>query len=344
MLSEKLYRALLYAYPREHRREYGDLMVQLFRDRMRRDGGGLGILKVWLAVVIDLVTSALKEHSNGGSMTAGLRSGGSAGAIVVCATMLFFGFKILQDFIAAPLVLLDFGGDCCRAPMVLWANSNVSYFAPFILLVVSYPFVRRLRHDLLSHLWLYVIIAGVSGLITVLPALGYLHSMGTSAWLITTSVPGLVATVWFARKLSAVSFRHSLLFIGLATVLNTSGSFIPPYLLRPDAAIAFPWPPHIYVTLLIGGTLLRGLAVWTLIKEQAVTSSTRTVLLLVMLMGLLTATLHVLATNVWTYVPVYSEWIIVPTLMVPTLAVVLTYAVRVRGQGEPQPGLELKST
>ena len=44
-------------------------MVQLFRDRMHRDGSGLGALKVWLAMIVDLATSALKEHSNGGSMT-----------------------------------------------------------------------------------------------------------------------------------------------------------------------------------------------------------------------------------------------------------------------------------
>ena len=346
MLSEKLYRALLVAYPREHRREYGELMVQLFRDRMRRDGGGLGVLKVWPAMIVDLVTSAMKEHSSGGSVTARVWTGsGSTGQIIVWAAILFFGFKILRDFIAAPLVLLDFGGDCCRAPVVLWANSNVSYFAPFVLLVVSYPFVRRLRHDLLSYLWLYVIIGGVSGLITVLPALGYLHSMETSAWLITTSAAvRLVAIVWFARKLSGVSFRHSLLFIGLATVLDSPGSFIPPYLLRPDAAIAFPWPPHIYVTLLIGGTLLRGLAVWTLIKEQAVTSSTRTILPLLVTIGLPTATLHVFATKVWVYIPAHSVWTIIPMLMVPTLAAVATYAVRVRGPGKPQPGLKLQST
>ena len=41
MLSERLYRALLLVYPKEHRREYGELMVQLFRDRMRYEGGGL---------------------------------------------------------------------------------------------------------------------------------------------------------------------------------------------------------------------------------------------------------------------------------------------------------------
>ncbi len=32
MISEKLYRALLVVYPSEHRREYGEPMVQLFRD------------------------------------------------------------------------------------------------------------------------------------------------------------------------------------------------------------------------------------------------------------------------------------------------------------------------
>ena len=69
MLSERLYRALLIAYPGEHRREYGELMVQMFRDRMRRDGGGLGSLKVWSDMLVDLMTSALKEHSKGGITT-----------------------------------------------------------------------------------------------------------------------------------------------------------------------------------------------------------------------------------------------------------------------------------
>ena len=244
MLSERLYRALLFAYPGEHRREYGDLMVQLFRDRMRRDGGGLGVLKVWLAMIVDLVTSALKEHSNRGRMTTRVWAGhGSTVQIAFWATMLFLGFQILREFIAAPLVIVDFGGDCCRAPMVIWATSNVSYFVPFILLVVSYPFVRRLRHDLLSHLWLYVIIVGVTGLITVLPALGYFHSLAgeTYVWLLTTrEAVRLVAIVWFARKLSAVSFRHSLLFVCLSTVLvlQSPTGIIPSQVIHSDPFLA----------------------------------------------------------------------------------------------------------
>ena len=62
MLSERMYRALLWAYPRQHRREHGEPMVQLFRDRMRRDGGGVRTLVVWVQMVFDLVGSAFKER------------------------------------------------------------------------------------------------------------------------------------------------------------------------------------------------------------------------------------------------------------------------------------------
>ena len=61
-LSERAYKALLIAYPSDHRRVYGDPMIQLFRDRMRRDGGGLRTWLVWVQVGFDLATSAFKER------------------------------------------------------------------------------------------------------------------------------------------------------------------------------------------------------------------------------------------------------------------------------------------
>jgi hypothetical protein len=60
--SERVYRAMLLAYPPEHRRRYGDPMAQLFRDRLRRDGGGLGSVLVWAKVGPDLVGSAFTER------------------------------------------------------------------------------------------------------------------------------------------------------------------------------------------------------------------------------------------------------------------------------------------
>ena len=62
MIAEMLYRALLLAYPEEHRQQYGEPMVQLFRDRMRRDRGGLRTLVVWMQMIFDLVRSATRER------------------------------------------------------------------------------------------------------------------------------------------------------------------------------------------------------------------------------------------------------------------------------------------
>ena len=62
MMSEWVYRMLLVLYPSEHRREYEEQMVQLFWDRMRRDGGGYRSAIVWLHILSDLFHSALNEH------------------------------------------------------------------------------------------------------------------------------------------------------------------------------------------------------------------------------------------------------------------------------------------
>ena len=64
MLSEKLYRKMLRVYPKSHQREYGELMVQLFRDRMKYHGGGIGCFMVWIQTILDLVPSAYREHRN----------------------------------------------------------------------------------------------------------------------------------------------------------------------------------------------------------------------------------------------------------------------------------------
>ena len=69
MLAGRVYRKLLLIYPKEHRREYGEPMVQLFRDRMRQtleleadhrrhadgDGfrGGGGVI-IWFQMIFDL--------------------------------------------------------------------------------------------------------------------------------------------------------------------------------------------------------------------------------------------------------------------------------------------------
>src|SRR5215212_10959912 len=66
--SERVYRVLLLAYPREFRRDCGTEMVQVFgdlcREEMRR-GGALGLVRVWARTLPDLVATAFAERSSG---------------------------------------------------------------------------------------------------------------------------------------------------------------------------------------------------------------------------------------------------------------------------------------
>lgn len=64
-LSAKLFQRLLAAYPREHRREYGPPMAQLFRDQCRdawSHNRGWGLTGLWLRVLPDLVKTSVLEH------------------------------------------------------------------------------------------------------------------------------------------------------------------------------------------------------------------------------------------------------------------------------------------
>jgi hypothetical protein len=65
--SERAYRSLLRAYPRELRDEYGEEMARCFRDLCREelgDGGGLlGLAALWARTLPELFYTALKERS-----------------------------------------------------------------------------------------------------------------------------------------------------------------------------------------------------------------------------------------------------------------------------------------
>lgn len=66
LASERVYRVLLAAYPKEFREAYGSQMVQVFRDlcRDKRRGGGIGgLVALWARTGADLAVSALVERS-----------------------------------------------------------------------------------------------------------------------------------------------------------------------------------------------------------------------------------------------------------------------------------------
>ena len=69
--SVYLYRWLILVYPVSFRRNYGDEMVQLFRDlcwdEMKQGEGFLGLLNLWFCVLAELRATAREQHLLAGS-------------------------------------------------------------------------------------------------------------------------------------------------------------------------------------------------------------------------------------------------------------------------------------
>lgn len=60
-LSVRVYRGLLRAYPREFRQEYGEAMIQVFRDLCLQPGKA-GLASVWGRVLLDYAVSLVSEQ------------------------------------------------------------------------------------------------------------------------------------------------------------------------------------------------------------------------------------------------------------------------------------------
>ncbi len=101
--SERAYRSLLRAYPRELRDEYGDEMARCFRDLCREeleDGGGLGLAALWAHTLPELLYTALKERS-----TMSNRNAYRSVAGVALATAFILLIPLLAEW---PWTLADF--------------------------------------------------------------------------------------------------------------------------------------------------------------------------------------------------------------------------------------------
>ena len=61
-ISCRLYGLLLFAYPAEFRREFGNQLLQVFRDCYRTEARARSLPSFWLRTLIDLVLTAAKER------------------------------------------------------------------------------------------------------------------------------------------------------------------------------------------------------------------------------------------------------------------------------------------
>lgn len=96
-ISRRLYGLLLFAYPTAFRSAYRTEMIQTFSDcyRAKGDEGVGGILRLWVHTLVDLLVSAVKEHSESeGSFMNNLRK--DAMAIVGCVLVIATAFILLS--------------------------------------------------------------------------------------------------------------------------------------------------------------------------------------------------------------------------------------------------------
>ena len=63
-ISYRLYGLLLFAYPAEFRREFGNEMLQVFRECYRAEARARSLPSFWLRTLVDLAFTAIKERTD----------------------------------------------------------------------------------------------------------------------------------------------------------------------------------------------------------------------------------------------------------------------------------------
>ena len=116
-----------------------------------------------------------------------------------------------------------------------------------------------------------------------------LFAVGMHRWVFAVSIlltiAWVVVLVWFARGVSALSFRHALLFIGLVAAVESWGTFIPLNFLYPSFVSAH--STSVFAALAAVHVVVSAIGVWSLVNHTALASSTRNLLAVVALFVLL---------------------------------------------------------
>jgi len=101
-ISCRIYRLLLFAYPREFRQEFGGEMHQVFRDYYRDEASSGSLVRFWFRTLADLVLSAAKERTDNSGREDSFMNNlkrdllavvGCIAIIVISAVLLTYGRK-----------------------------------------------------------------------------------------------------------------------------------------------------------------------------------------------------------------------------------------------------------
>ncbi len=155
--SERLYRALLTAYPKQFRRAYGREMAQVFRCMCREEvasGGSRGLARLWVRTLLDLLATALAERIKQalgistlvGSSSTLVRWSGLAAA---AGGVLLIAYGVLSWINEARLYgeVTDIGGEAQGPQWALGLIQVVGYLLFLGGLAGLFGLVERARRD-----------------------------------------------------------------------------------------------------------------------------------------------------------------------------------------------------
>ena len=93
-ISYRLYGLLLFAYPAEFRREFGNQMLQVFRDCYRAEARARALPSFWLRTLVDLVLTAAKERASIGRKEFFMNRRSDTMALLGCIGIIVIAFLL----------------------------------------------------------------------------------------------------------------------------------------------------------------------------------------------------------------------------------------------------------
>jgi hypothetical protein len=225
-ISQRVYRSLLRAYPRELRDKYGDEMVRCFQDLCREeleDGGGLGLAALWTNTLREVLYTAFKERS---TMLARNTYRAVVGVTLATAFILLIPWLgapawSLADFVVAGVLIFGTGLTYVLVArqagnMAYRAALSVALAAAFILVWVNLAVgVIGTEDNLANLMYVGVLAVGIVGAI-----IARLRPPGMARALFAMALAqALVAAI-------AVTFGLGTQWGGLAQILGVTGLFV----------------------------------------------------------------------------------------------------------------------
>jgi len=127
-ISYRLYGLMLFAYPEDFRREFGNQMLQVFRDSYRDEARAGSLPSFWLRIVVDLASTAVKERVEGSQRRGVMNKRSDALAILGCVGIIVIAFAVHRYAIRNNLPFIFWIGYILDALIVAGVIGNFIVF------------------------------------------------------------------------------------------------------------------------------------------------------------------------------------------------------------------------